>query len=484
MHNYLSCHPHLLVLGDLMIDHYLWGKTERISPEAPVPVVDVSQESEVLGGAGNVVNNLVALGAQVRVASVIGPDENGVRLRRMLDGLGVESSMLIEEPGRRTTRKSRVIASHQQVIRFDSETRQPITPRSEDRLLELLEEAMGEIDTLLISDYGKGVLSERLTQGAIRLARERGVRVMVDPKGRDYSKYRGATAITPNKKEASEATGIPIVDEASLRQAGFRLKEELGLERAIVTLSEEGMAIFGEEMRIIPTVAREVYDVTGAGDTVIATLGFVRACGGEIDEAARIANAAAAVVVGKLGSATATWEEILAYEASLHTSATDERIRSREEIAETVERLRQQGKKIVFTNGCFDILHLGHVKYLETARSFGDVLIVGLNSDASVRRLKGESRPVNPQYDRAYLLAALEAVDYVTIFDEETPYELLKRIRPDILVKGGDYEGKEVVGSDLAGEVRLVDFVEGRSTTKIIEKIGNQDERGGGRWVK
>jgi len=472
MHKYPACHPRLLVVGDLMIDHYLWGKTERISPEAPVPVIDVNEETEVLGGAGNVVNNLVALGARVEVASVIGPDENGARLRRMLEDLGVGMGALVEEDGRSTTRKSRVIASHQQVVRFDSETRQPIADESEKMLLErigvLLEEG---IDTVLISDYGKGVLTESLTQGVIAAAKRRGIRVMVDPKGRDYTKYRGATAITPNRKEASEATGIAITDRVSLERAGFALKESLGLERAIITLSEEGMAIFGEEMRLIPTVAKEVYDVTGAGDTVIATLGFVRACGGEIDEAARIANAAAAVVVGKLGSATATWDEIIAYEAALHESTTEHRIKSREALAETVKRLKSEGKRIVFTNGCFDILHLGHVKYLEKAKSFGDVLIVGVNSDDSVRRLKGPERPVNPQFDRAYLLAALDAVDFVTIFDEDTPYELIKIVEPDVLVKGGDYAGKEVVGSDIAGEVRLVEFVEGRSTSAIIDKM-------------
>ncbi len=477
MHNYQNCRPKLLVIGDLMIDHYLWGKTERISPEAPVPVIDVKNESEVLGGAGNVVNNLVALGAEVEVASVIGADENGERLRRMLDELGVGQEALIVEEGRSTTRKSRVIASHQQVIRFDSETRTPIDPQSEEKLLERVKVLLERgIDTVLISDYGKGVLTDSLTQGIIHLARERGIRVMVDPKGTDYSKYRGATAITPNKKEAGEATGIVITDEASLREAGFRLKEELELERAIVTLSEEGMAIFGDSMQVIPTVAREVYDVTGAGDTVIATLGFVRACGGEIDEAARIANAAAAVVVGKLGSATASWEEIIAFEDALHESTTEFRIQDRETLAKTVERLRSEGKRIVFTNGCFDLLHLGHVKYLEKAKSFGDVLIVGLNSDDSVRRLKGETRPVNPEYDRAYLLAALEAVDYVSIFDEDTPLELIRIVRPDILVKGGDYRGKEVVGREIAGELRLVDFVEGRSSSGIIRKINDKGE--------
>ncbi len=476
MNRYKSCSPYILVLGDLMIDHYLWGKSERISPEAPVPVIDVSEESEVLGGAGNVVNNLVALGARVEVASVIGSDENGKRLKQMLESLGVGTKALIKESNRSTTRKSRVIASHQQVLRFDSETRQAISQESEDALLKQIDTLLDSgIDTVLISDYGKGVISDRLSQELIARAKRRGIRVLVDPKGRDYSKYRGATAITPNKKEASEATGIVIKDETSLKEAGFRLKEELDLERAIITLSEEGMAIFGEEMQVIPTIAKEVYDVTGAGDTVIATLGFVRSCGGSIDEAARIANAAAAVVVGKLGSATATWDEIITYEKRMRESGSSHRIVNREELAQTLKRLRREGKRIVFTNGCFDILHLGHVKYLQEASSFGDVLIVGLNSDDSVRRLKGDERPINPQYDRAYILAALEAVDYVCIFEEDTPYELIKIVQPDVLVKGGDYAGKDVVGSDIAKELRLVEFVEGRSTTATIKKMRKEE---------
>ncbi|WP_201354024.1 D-glycero-beta-D-manno-heptose-7-phosphate kinase [Hydrogenimonas urashimensis] len=471
MRKYQTLKPAILVVGDLMIDHYLWGKTERISPEAPVPVIDVQEESEVLGGAGNVVNNLIALGADVSVASAIGKDENGRRLGLMLKSLGVKTDALVTEPQRKTTRKSRVIASHQQVVRFDSETRQEIAKETEDKILASVQRQLFLTDIILLSDYGKGVLSERLTRHVIEMARAAGVKVLVDPKGRDYSKYAGATLVTPNKKEASEATGIDIVDEASLREAGFRLKNDLNLNMAMITLSEEGMAIFDETMRTIPTVAQEVYDVTGAGDTVLSTLGFVLACGGDIDEAARIANAAAAVVVGKLGSATATWDEIIAYETALHESTTEHRIKSQEALAKSVERLKNRGKRIVFTNGCFDILHLGHVKYLEKAKSFGDVLIVGVNSDASVRRLKGPERPVNPEFDRAYLLAALDSVDFVTIFDEDTPYELIKVVRPDVLVKGGDYEGKEVVGSDIAKEVRLVDFVEGKSTTKTIERM-------------
>ena len=477
MRRYQSYSPSVLVVGDLMIDHYLWGACDRISPEAPVPVIDVREESEILGGAGNVINNLQALGAVVSVASVVGEDENGRRLKAMLEEIEVNTEALILQKGRSTTRKSRVIASHQQVLRFDSETKEAIEKSTAAELLSRIDSAISDFDIVLLSDYGKGVLEESFTASLIELARSEGKMVLVDPKGRDYSKYRGATLVTPNRKEASEATGIEIVDTESLRRAGFKLKEELSLDMAMITLSEEGMAIFDDSMRTIETVAREVYDVTGAGDTVLSTLGFVLACGGNIDEAARIANAAAAVVVGKLGSATADWDEIISYEDTLHESTTEHRIKSREALVSTVRRAKKSGKKIVFTNGCFDILHMGHVKYLEKARSFGDLLIVGLNSDQSLRRLKGDGRPVNPQYDRAYLLAALDAVDFVSVFEEDTPYELIKAIEPDVLVKGGDYRGKEVVGSDIAKELRLVDFVEGRSTTAIIERVSNKKPR-------
>ena len=471
MRRYREYHPNILVVGDLMLDHYLWGSSDRISPEAPVPVIDINDESEVLGGAGNVINNLKALGANVMVASAIGSDENGRRLMAMLKSLYINTDALINENGRKTTRKSRVIASHQQVVRFDSESRQEITQEVADKILSSVKRNIFMIDIVLLSDYGKGVLSEYLTQNIIDLAKKHNKKILIDPKGRDYSKYRGATLVTPNRKEASEATGIDIVDDESLKRAGFWLKNELDLDMAMITLSEEGMAIFSDDIYKIDTVAKEVYDVTGAGDTVLSALGFVLSIGGDIKEAARVANAAAAVVVGKIGSATATWDEIIEYENTLHESTTELRIRKRDSLAKTVERLKSEGKKIVFTNGCFDILHIGHVKYLEIAKSFGDVLIVGVNSDNSVRRLKGESRPVNTEYDRAYILASLDAVDFVTIFDEDTPYDLISLLKPHILVKGGDYRGKEVVGSDLVDEVRLVDFVDGKSTTKIIEKI-------------
>ncbi|HIP55222.1 MAG TPA: D-glycero-beta-D-manno-heptose-7-phosphate kinase [Sulfurimonas autotrophica] len=471
MQMYKEAKPNILVVGDLMIDHYLWGSCERISPEAPVQVVDIQKETTVLGGAGNVVNNLKALGANVSVSSVMGDDENGKELITMLHTIGVNTQNLIIEQTRKTSKKSRVIAVSQQVLRYDKESKNSISQESMQKILTSLASTIAKYDAVILSDYGKGVLTQELSQGIIRLAKKHNVKVLVDPKGRDFTKYRGAYLLTPNKKEAILATGIDIKDEESLKRALIALKNECDLDVSLITLSEDGIATYEKEVKIFPTVAKEVFDVTGAGDTVIASIAFALSVGKSLEEIAAFANLAAGVVVGKIGSATVTIDEIEDYEASLHKSTSDAHIKSFEEIDKIVQRYKKNGKKIVFTNGCFDILHVGHVKYLQIAKGFGDVLIVGLNSDASVSRLKGPSRPINQAQDRAYLLAALEAVDFVVLFEADTPYELIKMIKPDVLVKGGDYEGKDVVGTEFASELKLVDFVDGKSTTKTIEKI-------------
>lgn len=466
-----NSHPHILVIGDLMIDHYLWGGCERISPEAPVQVVDIARETTVLGGAGNVINNLITLGARVSVAGVIGDDENGAELRAMLSTIGASSEGLIKQPNRKTSKKSRIIASNQQILRYDKESKESIEVTSEKAIIAYVTNVIDTCDIVILSDYGKGVITDAVALGVITVAKSAGKKVLVDPKGKDYRKYSGAYLLTPNKKEASEATGIVINDESSLKKALLSLKETCDLECSMITLSEDGIAIYDESMRRFPTVAKEVFDVTGAGDTVIASLSFALSCGYTIDEAAPFANHAAAVVVGKIGSATVTLSEIEEYESSLHQSTSEMHIKSKEEIYTLAKRLKKEGKKVVFTNGCFDILHVGHVKYLQEAKSYGDVLIVGLNSDSSVRELKGPTRPVNLEEDRAYILAALESVDYVVLFSEETPHELIKNIEPDILVKGGDYVGKSVVGAEFAKELRLVQFVDGKSTTATITRI-------------
>ncbi|WP_066218576.1 D-glycero-beta-D-manno-heptose-7-phosphate kinase [Aliarcobacter cryaerophilus] len=469
----LNKKPNILVIGDLMIDHYLWGSCDRISPEAPVQVVNVKKESSVLGGAGNVINNLVTLGSVVDVISVIGNDSVANELKSLLEKIDVPTSNLVVENNRKTSKKSRLIASQQQVLRYDMESIDDINENSHKQIIQTLEKNIDKYSSIILSDYGKGVLTTNLTKEIIKIANKNSIKVLVDPKGKDYSKYKGSYTLTPNKKEAMEATNIDIKDESSLIEALKSLKTQCELEVSLITLSEQGIAIFDDELTIKPTVAREVYDVTGAGDTVIASIAFALGNDLDIKDAIYFANLAAGVVVGKIGSATTTLDEIYEYEYSLHKSNSTSHIKTFDEIKTLSSKLHSQGKKIVFTNGCFDILHVGHVKYLEVAKSYGDVLILGLNADSSVRKLKGPTRPINTQDDRAYILASLESVDYVVIFEEETPYELIKLIKPHVLVKGGDYEGKEVVGQDIADELKLVQFVDGKSTTNTIKRIQN-----------
>lgn len=472
----LNKKPNILVIGDLMIDHYLWGSCDRISPEAPVQVVNVKKESSVLGGAGNVINNLVTLGSVVDVISVIGNDSVANELKSLLEKIDVPTSNLVVENNRKTSKKSRLIASQQQVLRYDMESIDDINENSHKQIIQTLEKNIDKYSSIILSDYGKGVLTTNLTKEIIKIANKNSIKVLVDPKGKDYSKYKGSYTLTPNKKEAMEATNIDIKDESSLIEALKSLKTQCELEVSLITLSEQGIAIFDDELTIKPTVAREVYDVTGAGDTVIASIAFALGNNLDIKDSIYFANLAAGVVVGKIGSATTTLDEIYEYEYSLHKSNSTSHIKTFDEIKTLASKLHNQGKKIVFTNGCFDILHVGHVKYLEVAKSYGDVLILGLNADSSVRKLKGPTRPINTQDDRAYILASLESVDYVVIFEEETPYELIKLIKPHVLVKGGDYEGKEVVGQDIADELKLVQFVDGKSTTNTIKRIQENEK--------
>ena len=471
MEHLKDSNPEILVIGDLMIDHYLWGSCERISPEAPVQVVDISKETTVLGGAGNVINNLNALGARVSVSSVIGDDSNGKELLQMLKYIDVNTKNIQTQENRKTSKKSRVIATSQQILRYDKESKEDINSKSEEKIISSLESSIQNYEIVILSDYGKGVLTSALCKNIIELANKHNVKVLVDPKGSNFSKYKGAYLLTPNKKEAILATNIEIKDEHSLTKALLKLKEECDLDVSLITLSEDGIASYEDSLKIAPTVTKEVFDVTGAGDTVIASIAFALSADKNIEECASFANLAAGVVVGKIGSATVTLDEIEEYEASLHKSTSDAHIKTFEEIAKIVSRYKENGKNVVFTNGCFDILHVGHVKYLQIAKSFGDVLIVGLNSDESVSRLKGPTRPINIAQDRAYLLGALEAVDFVVPFTQDTPHDLIKIISPDTLVKGGDYEGKKVVGTEFARELKLVDFVDGKSTTKTIQKI-------------
>ena len=455
----------VLVVGDLMIDHYIWGSCDRISPEAPVQVVNIKNETKRLGGCGNVVSNLIALGAEVGVISVVGDDELGSEILKLLEDRGAKAELVIAQKGRKSSQKSRVMVTHQQVLRLDTESTSDID--CDDEIVGKFQGILDGYDIVLLSDYGKGVLSDYLTKHIISITKNSSKMVLVDPKGKDYSKYRGATLLTPNKKEASEALGFVIDSDEKLELALKTMKMNYELEYSLITLSEDGIGLLAQNMVKFPALAKEVFDVTGAGDSVLATLGYCLASKMSIEDAIDNANLAAAVVVGKVGSADASWGEI--------ESLKSKKIGFERKLVKLDELLKvdRSGKSLVFTNGCFDILHFGHISYLQKAKLLGDILVVGLNSDSSVRSLKGDSRPVNTEFDRAAMLCAMEFVDFVVIFDDDTPYEMIKAIGPDVLVKGADYEGKVVVGSEFAKRVELIEFVEGKSTTNIIEKIRN-----------
>lgn len=448
--------PKILVIGDFMVDNYTWCDCSRVSPEAPVLVAKTLKEDKRLGGAANVYANLKSLGADVFALGVIGDDESGNFLKANLKG-----EFLIQK-GRKTPFKNRIMAHNQQVLRLDEEDTSEIL--LENELIFLFEEKIKDFKAIVLSDYAKGVLTSKVCKAFIKKANELEIPILIDPKGSDFSKYSGATLLTPNKKEALNALKFENLDAKNLEKGIKKLKDDFSLRYSIITLSEAGIAVFDESLKLAPAKALEVYDVTGAGDSVIAVLAFCLASGIEIFKACEIANEAAAVVVSKIGSVSVSFDEI----KSLKKSNFENKILSKEEL---LKKLKERNKKVVFTNGCFDIVHFGHIKYLEKAKRLGDILVVGLNSNSSVKRLKGESRPINSQFQRACMLAAFYFVDFVVIFEEDTPLELINFLKPDILVKGADYQGKEVVGSHLVSKVELIDFEEGFSTSKIIDKI-------------
>ncbi|MPB17426.1 D-glycero-beta-D-manno-heptose-7-phosphate kinase [Campylobacter lari] len=446
--------PKILVIGDFMVDHYIWCDCTRISPEAPVMVMKSQKEDKRLGGAGNVYANLKSLGAEVFALGLVGDDESGKFLKENLN------AKLLIEKDRKTPLKSRVLSHSQQVLRLDDENN--FDTKLEDEIIQEYKKIAKDYDAIILSDYAKGVLTSKVTKALIEHANTLNLPILIDPKGSDFSKYQNATLLTPNKKEAIQALGVEKID--NLEKALKKLKDDLNLAYSIITLSEEGIALFDEKLHIIPAKALEVYDVTGAGDSVIAMLAYALALKVDIIKACELANDAAAVVVAKVGSVSVSLEEI----KNLKKASFEDKIKSKEELVKLI-----QNQKIVFTNGCFDIMHYGHIKYLEKAKKLGDILVVGLNSDESVKRLKGNSRPINLEFQRACMLASMYFVDYVVIFNEDTPYELIEFLKPDVLVKGADYKDKEVVGSNLVKKVELIDFEDGFSTTNIINRIAN-----------
>ncbi|HEC1728197.1 TPA: D-glycero-beta-D-manno-heptose-7-phosphate kinase [Campylobacter lari] len=446
--------PKILVVGDFMVDHYIWCDCTRISPEAPVMVMKSQKEDKRLGGAGNVYANLKSLGAEVFALGLVGDDESGRFLKENLN------AKLLVEKDRKTPLKSRVLSHSQQVLRLDDEN--DFDTKLEDEIIQEYKKIAKDYDAIVLSDYAKGILTSKVTKALIEHANTLNLPILIDPKGSDFSKYQNATLLTPNKKEAIQALGVEKID--NLEKALKKLKDDLNLAYSIITLSEEGIALFDKKLHIIPAKALEVYDVTGAGDSVIAMLAYALALKVDIVKACELANDAAAVVVAKVGSVSVSLEEI----KNLKKASFEDKIKSKEELVKLL-----QDQKVVFTNGCFDIMHYGHIKYLEKAKKLGDILVVGLNSDESVKRLKGNSRPINLEFQRACMLASMYFVDYVVIFDEDTPYELIEFLKPDVLVKGADYKDKEVVGSNLVKKVELIDFEDGFSTTNIINRIAN-----------
>ncbi|VAX23917.1 ADP-heptose synthase / D-glycero-beta-D-manno-heptose 7-phosphate kinase [hydrothermal vent metagenome] len=467
--------PTILVVGDLILDRYVRGKIERISPESPAQVLEVTDESETLGGAGAVAANVSSLGGVALIVGVVGKDKAAVLLRRQLKKWGVKAQGLVADSSRPTTIKTRFISLRQQMLRVDRESREEVSEIICEKMISKIEGMIGSVDGVIVSDYSKGALPPKFLKKLFTVCRKNRKRVIVDPKGGDYSRYRGAWAITPNTKEAEMASGVEIKSTNDCKRAALRLFDIAKVKSIVITRGEEGMTVFHSRTKSarIPAQALEVFDVSGAGDTVIAAISLLSFAGAPLGDAARLANVAAGVEVGHVGAWAVTASELI---SKLSEKAHgEEKIMNAIEAAAFAAKLAAENKKVVFTNGCFDLLHAGHVMLLERARRFGDALIVGINSDSSIARLKGENRPLLGEEDRLHILSALNCVDGVALFAEDTPLKLIKAIKPGILVKGGDYTPESVVGKEVVekhgGRVEIIPLLGGKSTSGIIEKI-------------
>ncbi len=464
----------ILVFGDLMLDEHIWSKVSRISPEAPVPIADVLQINHVPGGCGNVASNIAALGGTPILVGIIGRDSSGDKLRKALSQAKISAKNIIVDGKRPTILKSRIIAASQHLLRVDREDRTLLSANLTNALIKRFKSLIPRVDAVVISDYGKGSVTKKTAQSIISLARKFRKPIAIDPKGVDYSKYKGATIITPNLREAAIAARRIIIGEKGVMKVGQVLLKLADTDYILITRGRDGMSLFSEDETIfIPAVPREVFDITGAGDTVIATLTLALAAKSNTKNAAILSNYAASVVIGKVGTAPCFRGEL--EEAIEGHESIAKKIKLRKEITAITQNLRNEGAKIVFTNGCFDLLHLGHVRYLREAKKLGDVLIIGLNSDDSVTKLKGKDRPYISELERAEILASLECVDYVIIFSELRPDNLIKTIQPDFHVKGGDYKISKLpernLVESLGGKVIVIPPIKGRSTTGIVEKI-------------
>ena len=468
----------VLCVGDVMLDRFVYGDVERISPEAPIPVLRVVRETAMLGGAGNVVRNRVALGAKPYFVTVTGDDGAAAEVTRLVGEHPEVDPALIVEAARPTTIKTRYFAGSQQLLRADHETLRVPAESVQARILAAVDRWLPTVGVAVLSDYGKGVLAAPMARALIERCRQAGRPVLVDPKGADYSIYAGATLITPNRKELREATGLPVGSDEEIVAACRGLIAAFGIHGVLATRSQDGMSLVlaDGEVHHLPAEAREVFDVSGAGDTVVATMAAAIAGGLAPGEAARLANVAAGIVVGKVGTAVAYGSDVAAALLQAEPDLKDGKVLPRNAAQDQVERWRRRGQRIGFTNGCFDLLHPGHVSLLDQAKSHCDRLVVGLNSDRSVQRLKGESRPIQSETARATVLASLASVDLVVIFTEDTPLELITSLQPDVLVKGADYTVEQVVGAEVVqrrpgGKVVLAQLAAGHSTTATIARM-------------
>ncbi len=467
----------VLCCGDLMLDRFVYGAVDRVSPEAPIPIVRVDREASMLGGVGNVARNVAGLGARADIVAMVGSDAAADRIQSLIEAEPGLQSHLVHNAARRTSVKTRYVANGQQLLRADEEHQSPITGDAREQLFDTFAARLPDCDVVVLSDYAKGVLPADVLVTFIDQARAAGKPVVADPKGRDFARYRGATLLTPNRKELAAATGRACGSDKDVESAAGDLLTTFGLETVLVTRSEQGMTLVRrvEGVRHIPSQAREVFDVSGAGDTVVAVAATAIAAGADVAAAAELANVAGGVVVGKVGTAAVTASEL---RDSLYVDdllANESKIVSPREAADQVDRWRARGKRVGFTNGCFDLIHPGHVSLLRQSKATCDCLVVGLNSDDSVSRLKGADRPVQSEMARATVLASLQPVDLVVIFAQDTPIELIETLRPDVLVKGADYTVDEVVGADVVqgygGQVVLADLADGYSTTGTIAKM-------------
>ncbi len=469
----------VLVIGDLMLDRYLIGEVERISPEAPVPIVLLKQQNERAGGAANVAANLAGLGIKTHIAGCVGQDVDGKALLNMLTQQGIEASSVLQSVERPTITKTRILGGHHQMMRLDQESHAAFSANENSDLLNLVKSQLSAKPSIVIlSDYAKGVLSSEVCQSIITACKAANIPVLADPKGKDYSKYKGATALTPNKKETAEACGVNARETDALLASANALRKTLNLQFLAVTRGEEGISVLDDNSSAhIPASAKQVFDVSGAGDTVIATLAAGMMFGLGHHDALHLANIAAGIVVGKVGTVPIHRDELLHELTTQEATEQADKICDLAHLTSKVAAWRKQNLKIAFTNGCFDLLHAGHVTYLEAAKKTSDKLILGLNTDRSVSAIKGPTRPVIHENDRARVLAALESIDAVILFDEDTPLTLINTLKPDVIIKGSDYTEDQVVGGaevkSWGGKVALIDVVEGRSTSNIIKKLAN-----------